>query len=108
MPETPLILSGSVLAQVDTYKYLGVLNNKLSWSRHVETVCSKARKVLGLLYRRFYADCNPSTILQLYITLVRPHMEYACSVWAPYTAKDIGALENVQKFACRMATHNWT
>ena len=23
-------------------------------------------------------------------------------------AKDIGALESVQKFACRMATHNWT
>ena len=74
LPETPLILGGSVLAQVDTYKYLGVLlNNKLSWSPHVETVCSKARKDLGLLYRRFYADCNPSTILQLYnIALVRP------------------------------------
>ena len=108
-PETPLVLSGSILAQVDTFKYLGVLlNNKLSWSPHVEAVCSKARKVLGLLYRRFYADCNPSTILQLYTALVRPHMEYACSVWAPYTARDIGALESVQKFACRMATHNWT
>ena len=35
-------------------------------------------------------------------------MEYACPVWAPYTAKDIRALESVQKFACRMATHNWT
>ena len=110
LPETPLILSGSVvLAQVDTYKYLGVLlNNKLSWSPHVETVCSKAQMVLGLLYRCFYADCNLSTILQLYIALVRLHMEYARSVWAPYTAKDIGALESVQKFACRMATHNWT
>ena len=46
--------------------------------------------------------------LQLYTVLVRPHMEYACPVWAPYIAKDIGALEGVQKFACRMATHNWT
>ena len=68
-------------------------------------LCSKARKVLGLLCRCFYADCNPSTILQLYIALVRPHTEYACSVWAPYTAKDIEALESVAR---RMATHNWT
>ena len=71
-------------------------------------LCCKARKVLGLLYRRFYADSNPSIILQLYIALVQSRMEYACSVWAPYTAKDIGALESVQKFACRMAAHNWT
>ena len=35
-------------------------------------------------------------------------MEYASSVWAPYTAKDIGALESVQKFACKIAMCNWT
>ena len=55
VPETPLILSGSILSRVDTFKYLGILlHNKLSWSPHVEAVCSKVRKVLGLLYRRFY------------------------------------------------------
>ena len=39
---------------------------------------------------------NPSTILQLYITLVRPHMEYACSVWAPYTMKHYRAKPSAQ------------
>ena len=58
--------------------------------------------------RHFYADCDSNTILHLYTTLVRPHMEYASSIWAPSTAKDIGALESVQKFACRMAMRNWT
>ena len=75
---------------------------------HVEAMCSRARKVLGLLYRQFYADCNLNTILQLYSSLVQPHMEYSCAVWTLYTAKDIGALEGVQKFACEIATHNWT
>ena len=42
-PVTPLILSGDILSRVDTFKYLGIfLHNKLSWSPHIEAVCSKA------------------------------------------------------------------
>ena len=41
------------------------------------------------------------------MSLVRPHLEYACPVWAPHTAKNIHTLESVQKFAFKMATHNW-
>ena len=79
----------------------------MSWSSHVQTTCSKAKKVLGLLYRKFYECSNTETLVQLYLSLVRPHLEYACSVWSPHLVKDINAIENVQKFASRMATHNW-
>ena len=34
-------------------------------------------------------------------------MEYACPVWNPHTLKDKVLLEDVQKFACRMATKRW-
>ena len=51
---------------------------------------------------------NSDTLVYLYTTLVRPHLEYACPVWAPYTHKDIELLESVQKFACKMATHSWS
>ena len=77
------------------------------WSPHVQAICSKARRVLGLLYRKFYGCSNSDTLIQLYISIVRPHLEYACPVWAPHMAKDIHAVESVQKFACRMATRNW-
>ena len=33
----------------------------------------------------------------LYETLVSTHLEYASLVWAPYKAKDIEILENVQR-----------
>ena len=36
-------------------------------------------------------------MVKLYITFIRPHLEYACTVWSPYLQKDIQALENVQK-----------
>ena len=43
----------------------------------------------------------------LYLSLVRPHLEYACSVWDPHTQGSIDALEKVQKFALRMVTKRW-
>ena len=50
---------------------------------------------------------NAESLTHLYTTLVRPHLEYACPVWAPYTRKDTELLESVQRFACKMATHCW-
>ena len=45
--------------------------------------------------------------MQLYLSLIRPHLEYACPVWDPHTMKDKVLLEDVQKFALRMATKQW-
>ena len=51
-PEFALTLDGHILSPVDTYKYLDVVLSKdLSWSPHIDLKCSKARKILGLLYR---------------------------------------------------------
>jgi len=33
----------------------------------------------------------------LYKSLVRPHLEYANSVWSPYNRGDVEAIEKVQK-----------
>jgi len=77
----PLVLNGSVLEEVNTFKYLGVLiSSNLSWSTHIQSVCSKARKIAGLLYRRYYQLSNSYTLVQLYASLVRRHVEYAAAV----------------------------
>ena len=108
VPQTPLLLGGCSLEQVDIFKYLGVLlSHDLSWGGHVQSICSKARKILGLLYRRFYNNAPGDSLLQLYLSLVRPHLDYASAIWSPHLMKDKDALENVQKLACRMATTIW-
>ena len=43
-----------------------------------------------------------------YISLVRPHLEYASSVWDPFRKCHINALEMVQRKAARFATSNYT
>ena len=47
-------------------------------------------------------------MIEIYKTLIRPHLEYAALVWTPHLARDIAKLEEVQKFALRMASHNWS
>ena len=103
-----LLLCGQQLQKVDTYKYLGLLvSSDLSWSNHISSICSKARKLLGIRYRRFYTHSNSDALFQLYLSHIRPHLEYASSVWCPYKSGEIQALENVQKFALKICRKAW-
>ena len=47
------------------------------------------------------------TLKQLYVAFIRPHLEYATSVWDPHLSKDIRKLESVRCFACRVCTKRW-
>ena len=42
------------------------------------------------------------TFIMLYKALVRPHVEYANSIWSPYKKGDIEAIEKVQKRATKL------
>ena len=96
VPDMPLLLHNPPLSKVNTFKHLGVLlAEDLAWTPHIQAICSKARQVLGLLYRRFYNYSNTDTLEKLYMSLIRPHLEYACPVWAPHTAKDIHTLRSI-------------
>jgi len=57
------------LDKVETFKYLGVLlSHDLSWGKHIQSTCAKAKKILGLLYRQFYNHTHGNAMLQLYIS----------------------------------------
>ena len=93
---------------MEIFKYLGVLlSRNLSWSDHISELCTKVRRILGLLYRQFYDNVDPATLKQLYISLVCPHLEYASQVWDPYLNGDIDRLEAVQKFALKLISRQW-
>jgi len=50
--------------------------------------------MLGLMKRNFQ-DRSKDTVMPLYKSLVRPHLEYCCQVWNPYLSKDINLIEGV-------------
>ena len=73
-----------------------------NWSTHIHNICSRARHIVGLQYRTFTAHSNSSSLLQLYVSLVRAYLEYACAMWDLHAKRDINLLEGVQKFALRV------
>ena len=66
-----------------------------------------SRDALQKLLPLFQLTHPCETTVPVYISLIRPHMEYACSVWDPHLKKDIQMLENVQKFALRICSKSW-
>ncbi|XP_072051809.1 uncharacterized protein [Amphiura filiformis] len=62
--------------------------------------------MLGLIRRNLRA--SPQKLKQqAYFTLVRPHLEYCCTVWNPHTKKLITQVENIQRRAARFVLGNY-
>jgi len=101
-------VNGSPLEVMKCFKYLGVwISDDLSWSLHIESVCSRARRLLGFMYRFFSPHCDSETILMLYKSQVLPILDYACVVWDPHFEKDKLLLESVQHFALKIIDKSW-
>ena len=98
-----IFLNGKQLERVKHFNYLGLwISDDLSWSYHIEAVCSKARRMLGFIYRFFSPHCDANTILSLYKAHVLPILDYASVVWDPHLKKDQQLLDSVQHFALKL------
>ena len=106
-PKREYVFCGEILEEVERHPYLGVmLDNKMRWSPHVETITSKANKILGLIKRNLW-NCPKTVKETAYKTLMRPKLQYACSAWDPHHQKDKAALERIQRKAARFVTGNY-
>ena len=83
------------------------LQTLCAWSSHVTTICNKTGRLVGIFYRQFYKHSSQDTMLHLYTSFIRPHLDYATAAWDPFLKKDIELIENVQKFALRVCTKSW-
>jgi hypothetical protein len=105
---TTYLIHDKPVTQTKNAKYLGVMiNEKLSWNPHIDEVVKKSNKTLGFIKRNFYKS-NKNIKLKCYLTLVRPILEYASSVWDPSTQVNIKRLEQTQKRAVRFITNEYS
>ena len=101
-------LEGTPLVKLDAIKYLGVTITKdLKWDQHINNICVKANKTLGLLKRNL-SSCPQNVKALAYKGLVRPVLEYSSTVWDPHCQKLQSELEKIKKRAARFVTGNYT
>ncbi len=101
---TGLLINGSSIAKVETFKLLGiVVSADLSWKAHVAFIVSKACKRLFVLYQLLRLGISKSDVIAVYCSLIRSVLEYCCPVWhCGLTQSQSAEIEAVQRRALKL------
>ena len=101
-PERPYSMTGTILRKVAEEKDLGLtVDGELKFHSQTASAVSRGNQILGVIKRTF-VNLNRDTLPLLYKSLVRPHLEYANSIWGPIFQLDKIKLELVQRRATRL------
>ena len=76
------------------------MSSYLTWNKHFEKIVAKAGKRVYMLYQLKRAGTGQHNIVTIYFSVIRPVLEYACSVWHTNLNKHLTeSIETVQKRA---------
>ena len=93
---------------VDSHKNLGlILSEDLSWDKHYKDITACTYKTLRLVRRTFVPTHSPSTLVRLYVSLVRSQLLYCTQVWRPHLMKDIVNFERIQCCATKYILNDY-
>ena len=94
-------LHKQTLDTVTSAKYLGItVQQEINWDNHTDDITAKASRTLGFL-RQNLKISSIELREKVYLVFVRPLLEYASSVWDPYTKRNIDKIEAIQRRAAR-------
>ena len=97
-------INDKLLKEVIEERDLGVImRNDMKCNSQCIKAVKTANRVLGMIERTFTVR-DKSIILQLYKSLVGPHLEYSMQSWRSHFRKDIDLLEGVQRIANKLIT----
>ena len=100
----PLIFQGHQLENVANHRHLGLtFRSDLKWTDHINQSILKATRQTNILKSLQYR-LNRETLEVIYISFIRPLLEYACVVWDGCNQSDNTRLEKIQLAAARVVT----
>ena len=76
-----LTINGIKLEQTNQTKFLGIIiDNKLTWKPHIDTLKRKLSKIIAILYK-LKGLINKESLQTLYCSLLFPYLIYCVEVW---------------------------
>jgi hypothetical protein len=97
-----LSIDDKLITRKQQVKFLGVLlDENLSWKPHINYVCNKISKSVGVIYRARF-NLSPSTKLSLYYTLIYPYLNYCNIVWSSTYVTNLKRILILQKRIVRL------
>ena len=102
-----LSITNNLIQYVPHYKYIGVVLDKaLNFNKHFEHIIQKSTRRINIMKcivgRKWGAD--RSTLTHLYISLIRPMLDYNAFLYDNVASKKIDSLQTIQNQALRIIT----
>ena len=99
-----LEIKDKILETTESERDLGIIvSSNFDQKVQINSVWNRANRVLGMLKRTFISKETDRRKI-FYISMIRPHLEYAVQVWNPRLIGDIERLEKVQQRATKIPT----
>ena len=96
-------MNNQTVERVDTFKLLGIqLSSDLKWDAQVQFKLKKAQPRVHYMSVARRAQLPPDVLTQVYVTFIRPVLEYASPVWAGLPKHLTQELECLQRRCCRI------
>ena len=100
----PLMMDNKIINMVSEHKHLGLtISNDGNWGKHVDLIIKKAFTRVNIM-RKFKFILDRRTLEKIYLTFIRPLLEYGDAVWDCKTVYLTNKLESVQAEAARVVT----
>lgn len=95
-------IDGAKLDMVNSFKYLGAhLDSSLNWNDHIDYMCTKIAKRIGVLSRiRGYVSQKTASLL--YNSTILPVFDYCDVLWSNTSAKNLSRIQRLQNRAARV------
>ena len=97
-----LTINNVALPRVAATKFLGIIvDDKLSWKPHIQSVKSKLSSVLSIMYKASKL-ITTTGMYTLYCSLFHPYLSYCNEIWGNTYPSNVKCLFTLQKKAIRL------